>query len=45
MKTSGVSRVAESHSFRPYRSFGAIVCTKLNNIGGSPGDVGEVPVK
>ena len=23
--TSGVSRVARSHSFRPYRSFGAIV--------------------
>ena len=27
--TSGVSRVARSHSFRPYRSFGAIVLSSL----------------
>ena len=30
--TSGVSRSARSHSFRPYTSFGAIVCTTFRHF-------------
>ena len=39
----GVSSFVNSHTFRPFRSFCAIV-SLFNGMCGSPGDVGEATV-